>query len=176
MPFAGRARKKAKKRYPQMEQIIASQMERQRKLEQEGCSVDAAAEPSARALSGITELIPTDEINRRVLSRIGYLVGRWVYLIDALDDIEEDLKQGCFNPYLSKFGIRQHDADLTKAKEYAVDMIHLTAGELSNTYELLELKRYKTILDNIIYLGLKNTLEQVLSGETKRKNGKEQEL
>ena len=55
-------------------------------------------------------------------------------------------------------------------------MIHLTAGELSNTYELLELKRYKTILDNIIYLGLKNTLEQVLSGETKRKNGKEQEL
>lgn len=176
MPFAGHARKKAKKQYPQMEQIIASQMERQRKLEQEGCSVDAAAEPSARALSGITELIPTDETNRRVLSRVGYLVGRWVYLIDALDDIEEDLKQGCFNPYLSKFGITQQDADLSKAKEYAVGMIHLTAGELSNTYELLEIKRYKTILDNIIYLGLRNTLEQVLSGETKRKNGKEQEL
>ncbi len=177
MPWAKRARKKAKNLYPQMDEVIGREMEKQRLLEQQAdSSVDAAAEPSARALAELAAMIPAGESDRRVLYRLGYLIGRWVYLVDALDDLEEDLKRGGFNPYLRKFGLSkgtEPNADLTAVKSYAVGVIHLTAGELSNTYELLGLKRYKPILDNIIYLGLKNTLEQVLNGETKKKRKKE---
>lgn len=173
LPWANRARKKARALYPQMDEIIGREMEKQRAVEAQGGSVDAAAEPSARALAEITALIPASETDRRVLYRIGYLVGRWVYLMDALDDMEDDLKSGSFNPYLQKFSLSGQDADLTQARNYAVGVIHLTAGELSNTYELLGLKRYKSILDNIIYLGLKNTLSLVLNGEHEKKKKQE---
>lgn len=167
LPFASHARKKARKLFPQMDEIIGREMLKQKECEENFVSVDAAAEPSARALAEITGLIPAEEQNRRVLYRIGYLVGRWVYLVDALDDLEGDLKSGAFNPYQKKFQLTA-DSDLTEAKEYAKGIICLTAGELSNTYELLDLKRYKTILDNIIYLGLRNTLDQVLNRETRK--------
>lgn len=173
LPWAGRARKKAIRLYPEMDEIIKEEMKRQRDVESNGGSVDAAAEPSARALARIFALIPASETDRRVLYRLGYLVGRWVYLIDALDDLKEDLKSGAFNPYLRKFRLSGPDAELTEAKEYAVGMINLTAGELSNTYELLSLRRYKPILDNIIYLGLKNTLALVLSGRLGKKGKQE---
>ena len=169
LPFVANARKRAKKYFPEMDEIIGRSMEKQRQVERETVSIDAAAEPTARALAELTGLIPAEEADRKVLYRVGYLVGRWVYLIDALDDLEDDLKTGGFNPYLKKFGIMEQPADLSEVKAYAAGMINLTAGELSNAYELLGLKRYKTILDNIIYLGLKNTMEQVLSGQTKKK-------
>ena len=40
-------------------------------------------------------------------------------------------------------------------------MLNVTVAELGVTYELLELKRYKPILDNILYLGLPNSAEEV---------------
>lgn len=173
LPWANRARKKASKLYPRMDQVIGREMEKQRELEaRDDTTVDGAAEPSARALAEIAGMIPAEENDSRVLYRLGYLVGRWVYLVDALDDLEEDLKRGGFNPYLKKFGLSKESGtglDLTEVKSYAVGAIHLTAGELSNTYELLTLKRYKPILDNIIYLGLKDTLDKVIKGETKKK-------
>lgn len=166
-PFASYARKKAKKLYPQMDEIIRREMQRQSEAEENFTSVDAAAEPSARALAELTALIPASDNDRLVLYRIGYLVGRWVYLMDALDDLEEDQKNGSFNPYLKKFGSQAKKSEI---REYAAGMLQLTAGELSNTYELLGLKRYKPILDNIIYLGLKNTMNLVLSGKKSKKN------
>lgn len=173
MPFAAHARKKAKKLYPQMDEIIGREMKKQQEAEENFTSVDAAAEPSARALAELAALIPAGENDRLVLYRIGYLVGRWVYLMDALDDLEEDRKNGSFNPYLKKFGPLAKTEDI---REYATGMLQLTAGELSNTYELLGLKRYKTILDNIIYLGLRNTMEQVLRGEDRKNKSREAEL
>ena len=180
LPWASHARKKAKKRYPEMERIIGEEMAKQQSVENDSSiSPDCAAEPSARALAEIMALIPTTENDRRVLYRIGYLVGRWVYLIDALDDMAEDCRRRRFNPYLVKHHLsRQGGAlpDFTRAKEDAIGAIRLTAGELGNTYELLDLKRYKPILDNIIYLGLPNTLDQILTGKTKQQRKKEDAL
>ncbi len=180
LPWASRARKKAKKRYPEMERIIGEEMAKQQSAETDpNITPDRAAEPSARALAEITTLIPATENERRVLYRIGYLLGRWVYLTDALDDMAEDYRHRRFNPYLVKYDLSRQGKelpDLTQAKEDAVGAIRLTVGELGNTYELLDLKRYKPILDNIIYLGLPNTLAQILAGKTKQQREKEDTL
>ena len=39
---------------------------------------------------------------KRVLSSIGYLAGKWVYLIDAFDDLEDDIKNHSYNPFINK--------------------------------------------------------------------------
>ena len=51
--------------------------------------------------------------------------------------------------------------ELNQAKESAKSLINNCNVELANAFELLEFKRYKTILSNIIYLGLPNELKRV---------------
>ena len=55
----------------------------------------------------------------------------------------------------------------------------LSLGEMSNAYVLLDLKKYKDILDNIVYLGLKNTFKLVYNEinlkKIKNKNNRKEE-
>ena len=101
---------------------------------------------------------------KRVLERFGYLLGRWVYLMDALDDLEDDAKRRCYNPFLERWDVGPQgpdDRQKTEIIAYGRGMLNVTVAELGVTYELLELKRYKPILDNILYLGLPNSAEEV---------------
>ena len=69
-------------------------MTRQFELEgQHTKSIDAAAEPTAAALQKMVAMLSSDPVEKRVLERFGYLLGRWVYLMDALDDLEDDAKK-----------------------------------------------------------------------------------
>lgn len=160
-PFAAAARRKARARYPQLDAIFDEMMRRQLALEQaETASIDAAAEPTAYALGEMFALLAADEEKRRVLARMGYLLGRWVYLTDALDDLEQDRQQQSYNPFWMKFP----DEDGTAIRDYGQGVLNVTVAELASAYELLTFSRYKTILDNIIYLGLPAAAKQVLSG------------
>jgi len=39
----------------------------------------------------------------------------------------------------------------------------MTIAEIAPAYELLALNRYKSILDNIIYIGLHNTIQTIIN-------------
>ncbi len=149
--------KKAVKAEPYMDKQIGDAMSEQAVLEKEKTdSIDRAADPTARALGAIFEALSDEKTQKTVLTRLGFLIGRWVYLIDALDDLESDVKKGNYNPFACKFSLSKDSTkeQIDSAYEYAIGAINLTAGEISNTYELLDINRYKDILDNIIYLGL----------------------
>ena len=51
---------------------------------------------------------------------------------------------------------------LADVRENAKGSLFLTIGEIIKAYELLELGEYKPILDNVIYLGLRETVERIL--------------
>ncbi|MEG0693512.1 MAG: DUF5685 family protein, partial [Oscillospiraceae bacterium] len=92
LPFAGVARRKARKIYPEIDEIIAKAMKKQTEIEKsENTSVDKAADSTATALSLIFEQLCEDETQKKILNRFGYLIGRYVYFTDALDDIDDDL-------------------------------------------------------------------------------------
>ena len=148
--------KKARKKYSDIDDKIADLMKKQSEVE-ENCStsIDASAEPTAKMLEYVFSYGISDEKANRILSRLGYLSGKWVYLIDALDDLDEDIKKNRYNPFELKFD------ELNEAKESAKSLINNCNVELANAFELLEFKRYKTILSNIIYLGLPNELKRV---------------
>ncbi len=163
-PFAKSAYKKACRVYPQLGNIIGDCMKRQAELEHmDVSSIDRAAEPTAQALSQICMLLTQRPEQKRVLERFGYCLGRWVYLMDAFDDMEEDLKNKNYNPFLLRFGIIEPDEQKIKqAKEYAVGALNLTLGELANAYVLLDVKAFEPIFYNIVYLGLPLAQRQTL--------------
>lgn len=172
LPFASSARKKAVKRFPEVDGIFSQMMEEQLALEAAKTpSIDRAAEPTASAMSKMLQLIAADDTQKRILERFGYLVGRWVYIMDALDDLESDRKSGGYNPFLLRLGESSPtDEQLKELREYGRGVLNVTVAEMGVTYELLDWKRYKSILDNIIYLGLPNSASEVICQKGKRKN------
>lgn len=152
--------KKAKKSHPHIEKIVSEYIKNQRVLEMELCDdLDKASHPTAKALSEILELCSNDETEKRILNRLGYCIGRYIYLLDAACDLEEDIAKNRYN-VLKKDGI-------TDIKEYAKSRIEpqlfFCINEAARAFELLDIKKYKSILGNIIYLGLEDTFKKELT-------------
>lgn len=143
-------------RYPQIAGTMAEDMAQQAILESEQCGEpDKICHPSAHLLGTVLESVATDESQRRVMYRLGYLLGRYVYLCDALDDLEQDGKSGGYNPLLL---VAQPSENL---REDAKGSLYMTIAEAGSAYELLEIQYFGPILENILYQGLRKNVEYI---------------
>lgn len=157
-PLFSAAHKKAAKNYPHVEKIVAEYIDCQNRLEAENCrNLDEAADPTAKALAGILSLCSTDGNQKRVLERLGYCLGRYIYLLDAACDLAEDRKNGSYNVLSTDCGT---DDPVQYAKERIEPQLYTCMNEAGRALELLTIKKYKPILDNIIYLGLEETFKK----------------
>jgi len=169
LPVVGLAHKKAAARHPECEAIIAAAMVAQHRLEQNGTSsIDAACQPTAQAMQDICAGMSQDATKKRVLERIGYLIGRYVYLCDALDDLTQDLKTGNYNPFVLRYGLQKNTdkACLDAAFLQGRDTIYLTAGEAGKAFALLEPSFFGPVLENVFYLGLRTRVDEILAKRT----------
>ena len=109
-----------------------------------------------------------DEAKRRALTELLYHIGRWIYLIDALDDLEQDKRSGNFNPLLTRFA--PTDGALSEAdRDWVKTTLHHSANRAAAAYNLLEENPWSGILENIIYLGLPGVTNSVLDGRFKKR-------
>lgn len=155
-PVFSSAHKKAAKNYPQIEAAVSEYIAKQNALEEVNCkSIDEAADPTARVMEKILVLCSSDETQKRVLSRIGYCLGRYIYLLDAAVDLPDDIKTGSYNVL--------KNIDDSDIKERIKKQLYFCINESSKAFELLDTKKYKSILGNIIYLGLEETFIKELN-------------
>lgn len=157
MPFMAGKKRKAQNRFPKLCDKIKEGLTELHRLETENCPVpDAVADVFGKLMEAVfdAELV-ADENARRVLAHSGYLLGRLIYLLDAWEDRAEDAKKKAYNPFLAGADISEEDMKLSL--EYSL-------SELSGSFALLSPKRNKDILENIIYLGLKNAVDRVFAG------------
>lgn len=152
-PIAYLMYRKAARLQPQANEIVSRMMREQAKREAEDASADAAAEPSARALAELVSL----QMQNPQLERFFYLVGRFVYLIDAADDVRDDVRKRNFNPLKARY-LREPD----RFREYALGLLNLNIGELVKAFEQLKLYRYQEIVYNVIFDGLYKSALYVL--------------
>ncbi len=154
----------AARRRPELAKAFEKMTREQTRLEAERCTnLDQAAEPTAAALAEVFASLSEAESQRRVLTRLGYLVGRYVYLADALDDLEKDREEGRYNPLLLAHG--QEGTDLPELRQRSLGSLYLTIGEAERTYRLLEVRRFAPILENILTLGMMGTADSLARGE-----------
>ena len=138
---------------PGLHSALATLSSEQEAAERNGpLSVDAACDPTARALSGVFELMSPDGEQRPALSRLGYMLGRFVYLCDAVDDLSDDMDTGGANPLI---GVDRADFR---------DILYLTIGEAEAAFDLLTLHNFKPLLENIVHLGLKSAADRLTAG------------
>lgn len=162
-PYASAKRKKAMRKYPEVDEISKQMMESQLKAEKNpDCSIDEAAEPTAHALSQLAKMISSGN-NKNEFERFGYHLGKWIYLTDALADLQDDIKNRSFNPFLLK-----KTADTNEVRQYANGIINISAAELADSYIELDLQGLSPIIENIIILGLRDSQKRAFEKETKK--------
>lgn len=170
--------KKAGKHRKEETYIVKSKVNELSQLEKEACSsIDIAAEPFAKLLEGL--MFPKEYTNElksseRQLKWLGYNIGKWIYIIDAFDDIEKDIKENCYNPILRQFEYNNETyIDFRKRVFERVEMIIMNClNQVALAYEMLEITENKAILDNIIYSGLRLKTQKVLCRTCKEDSGK----
>ncbi|MBR2338235.1 MAG: hypothetical protein IKA63_02075 [Clostridia bacterium] len=161
LPLAAHDRKRCAARHPDWDAAVAQCMQQQAALETERCtSIDAAAEPTAKLLEFFFTLCATEERQQRVLARFGYCLGRWIYLMDAADDLPDDIKNGSYNPLITD----TPDA-VARGRERVRLSLNASMAECKAAYELLDIRRFDGILRNVLELGMAQMQQQVLKGE-----------
>ena len=98
------------------------------------------------------------------LKRMGFFLGKFIYLMDAYEDIETDLKKGTYNPLKDIY--QQKDFE-----EQAEQVLLMMMAECSKAYERLPIVENTQILRNILYSGVWFRYDQV---KQKRKEQKEE--
>jgi len=164
-----RAGEKAAEKLGEKARVCRECVEEQRKLEASGeGSLDKASDPTGRMMAEVMDMAPAaagggkDERNSVsfVLREMGYHLGRYIYIIDAADDLEKDRKSGAYNPLLI------HPVP-PETLETAVSLDLARVCELAYKLKLID---HKSIIDNIFYLGLRAKMDEVLAKISERGN------
>lgn len=160
-PIVGRWSKKAKEKYPYIYEAVREMSENQFKAENNPeCHLDMAAEPTAKMLSKVLSVEGENESDKLILSNLGYHLGRWIYLMDAVDDFEEDIKNNNYNPFIPY-------KDKENIKEYFNQVLNNDLAQAYNSWNLLSTWLYSGIVDNILLKGLGAKQKSVIFKEEK---------
>lgn len=81
------------------------------------------------------------------LRRMGFFMGKFIYLMDGYEDVEKDLKTGNYNPFLKDFGTEGFEG---KAEQ----VLSMMMAECSRAFERLPIVENTEILRNILYSGV----------------------
>lgn len=81
------------------------------------------------------------------LYELGFYLGKFIYLMDAYDDIENDLKKGNFNPLIEKY----QDSDF---EDYCHNILEMMVSRVATVFECLPIIENAEILRNILYSGV----------------------
>lgn len=132
-------------------------------LEAERCdSIDRAADAFAALLAAAAQEV-NDPVRQRVLEQLLYHLGRWVYLVDAADDLKKDAVSGNYNPVALRYGLEGGVWRLESRREFAATLDH-SIHMMATAFELWDFGVWTPLLESTLYTGLFQVGKAVLDG------------
>ena len=170
-PFTGRMRKKALKKYAELDVKVSDGLRKLSETEKMQLeSVDVPADRFGDLLADIVShgLEGNDE---KIMRNIGRHIGRWIYITDAADDHKEDLKNGRFNPFICLYGKTELTEEQRKDIATSLRLELLSAEPAFDLIDFDENPNIEGIVKNIIYSGMPDVVDRVLelNGKSKKK-------
>ena len=154
--------KTAYDKYPQKADFIKACLGELRSLEEDqSTSIDQTSNCFARLLEEIFDY--KDDEYRDRLRKVGFNIGKYIYIMDAYEDLDEDLEKGRYNPFTDY-------KDDREALKLRVDkLIGMILSRLEEAILDLGIKVNKSIIDNIIYSGVYLRYKGLINGADKKK-------
>jgi hypothetical protein len=148
-------------RYPRQCGAIESCIARLSALEKDKCgNIDEPANCFGELMGEL--LVYKQDYWKETLYQVGFSLGRFIYLADAVVDYPKDKRRGKYNPLL-----QSGREDPARWEEYLV----LAMAKCTGHFEKLPLVQDKAVLDNILYSGVWMNF-----GKQKRKSQEEKDV
>lgn len=136
-----------KEQYPEKLRAVSCGLKKLSMLEQEN-------EQNADIMAGVFGEIMAELFVYRhdewevSLRKLGFFLGKFIYLMDAYEDVEKDIRTGNYNPFKAAFA---KDPDFA---ENCRELMTMMMAECSRAFERLPILLYADILRNILYSGV----------------------
>ena len=147
--------KSAYEKYPKKAEFIRVQLEILYNLEQEkNTNIDLVSNTFGKLMSEIFAYKEYQFENE--LRNIGFNIGKYIYLLDAYEDLDNDYKNGRYNPFIDYIDRRE------ELKERVDKLISMSLGMVGRRIDKLNLKVNTSIIENIIYSGVYLRYQNIL--------------
>ena len=134
------------KKYPKKCRIIRSCLKKLKACEeQKEENIDITARYFGELMAEL--LTYRQDVWTKTLRRMGFYLGKFIYILDAYDDVEQDLESGSYNALISLYGEPDFD-------ERCKEMMTYVLAECTSQFERLPCIEDADILRNILYVGV----------------------
>lgn len=127
--------------YPTITSTIKEQLDYISRIEKDNI-LDADLGSNAFGIIMGALLSDQSENSKDDLYCFGYHLGRFIYLIDAIIDLKEDITKQRYNPL-----VRLENTNYE-------DILMMIMEDADNSYQKLSLNKNKSLIDNIVYSGI----------------------
>jgi hypothetical protein len=164
----GRAIRKAERLYPEYDEHVRRGFDSLMRMERDGMT-DAAAVGSefSEYLMPAMRDIAGDAWNDD-LRRLFIGLGTMVYVMDAVDDLEEDYMNETFNPFLSGCESFVNKELFIRKNIYGItDSMNSLMTDIQAAYSSVRsrMRFHHGVSDNIIYRGIPDSAKRAISGD-----------
>ncbi len=155
--------RKVKQKYPEIERIVRENLAKQEEIERaQTDSIDRAADSTANMLAEFSNYVLGDKATAATRN-LFYAVGKWIYLIDALDDYDKDVKKGAYNPFLLAYKAEDKKALLEGSSGEEVRYaFHAIFYDIRENLAQIQFHFNRDLSDNILLRGLPGTTKRVI--------------
>ena len=128
-------------------------------------AIDSISHPFADLTGFIISSYGEEKPYKDNLYWLGYNLGKWIYIIDAWDDLKKDMKKNKFNAINSVFNDKNLPYErFSKDLENRIDFILVTCASQCNKFlNELPLNKNVDILNNILQFGLMEKMDKVFN-------------
>ncbi|MFR1710253.1 MAG: DUF5685 family protein [Clostridium sp.] len=133
-------------------------------------SIDELSDPFASLTAFIISYYYKNEDFFNDLYNLGYNLGRWIYIIDAYDDLKEDMEKDKFNAINKAFnteGLSYEELINEQSGRIEFNLL-MSANTTVEALNKLPINKNKDLLFNILQLGLMNKIETIKSRSDKK--------
>lgn len=88
-----------------------------------------------------------EDVWEKSLRRMGFYLGKFIYLLDAYDDVEKDTEKGNYNPFSERYKNKGFEEEVRS-------ILIMMLAEVCKEFEKLPIIKYGDILRNILYSGV----------------------
>ena len=156
--------KKIEKQYSEKTRIITKLLEELSRMEKEGeRDLDRVSGCFGRIMEEIFAY--RKDVWEPTLRRMGFFLGKFIYLMDAYDDVEKDVEKGNYNPFAEEYIMEGF-------QEKVQQMLVMMMAETCREFEKLPIIKYTDILRNILYSGVWCRFETVSRQRKEKQNQK----
>ena len=127
-------------------------------------TLDEAAGCSGKLLAEI--FAPRHDRWEPSLRRMGFYLGKFIYLADAYEDVEQDAKSGCFNPFLKAY---PKEGPLDGFETQVRQLLVMMLSDACREFESLPILRHEEILRNVLYSGIWQRFDLVSTRRAKER-------